>query len=433
MSETKLVNERERALHMLRGGYRVRDVASALGRSAGWVRKWRRRHADEGWSGLNSRSRAPKSRPRQIPPETEQAVRRVRSELEAAVQAADQLHYIGAGAIQARLRAQGIQPPGTASIERILRRAGMTHARPLPQAEVFYPHLHPTQPHQLCQIDIVPCFIARQPRPAACYNGMDVVSRYPTGKPYAQRRAQDSLDFAIHVWQTLGISTYTQMDNETCFSGGHTHPGVLGRMLRLGRYVGTQSVFSPVRHPQSNGTVERFHQDCVEHVWRSCVFTALEQVDPQSQRFMAAYRQRRDHSALAGRSPAECHFDTPPRLLAADFQLPADLPVTQGHVHFMRLVSRHQTVSLLNLDWHVPPAQPRQGVWATLSFTRRRRATLRVFDAAPDARHRTCLARFPFPLREPVVPLRSVFQAPERHDVLMVDSVVKVLSFDTMS
>src|SRR5574341_2084890 len=94
-------------------------------------------------------------------------------------------------------------------------------------------------------------------------------------------------------------------------------------------------------------------------------------------------------------TPAECHFQTPPRLLAADFQRPARLPLTEGRAHFMRLVSPHQSISLLNLDWYVPRADPGQGVWATLSFTRRG-ATLRVYDAAPDAKHRSCLACHPF-------------------------------------
>lgn len=432
MSEAKLVSERERAIHLLRSGYRVSEVASALGRSTSWVRKWRQRYEAEGWAGLNSRSRAPQSCPRRVQPEIGQAVRRVRSELEAGRSDPDQLHYIGASTIQTRLRSEGIQPPSTASIERILHRAGMTHARRRPAEEVIYPHLHPTQPHQLCQVDIVPCFIAKR-QSVACFNAIDVVSRYPDGQPYAQRRAVDSVSFLVHVWQTGGIAAYTQMDNEGCFSGGHTHPGVLGRVLRLGLYVGTEIVFSPLRHPESNGTVERFHQDYLEHVWRPCVFTALEQVAPQSQRFMDAYRQRHDHTALAGRSPAECHFQSQPRLLAADFQLPARLPLTEGRVHFMRLVSPHRTVSLLNLDWQVPRAQPQQGVWVTLSFTRRG-ATVRVFDAAPDAQHRSCLARYPFPVREPILPLRPEFQAEtRRHDVLMVDSVVKVLSFNTMS
>jgi len=57
------------------------------------------------------------------------------------------------------------------------------------------------------------------------------------------------------------VPDYTQLDNEGCFSGGFTHPGVLGKVLRLWLMVGTELVFSPLRHPESNGCVERFHQD----------------------------------------------------------------------------------------------------------------------------------------------------------------------------
>ena len=121
-----------------------------------------------------------------------------------------------------------------------------------------------------------------------------------------------------------------------------------------------------------------------------------------------------------------------PRLLAADFKLLDHLPLTEGRVHFMRLVSYDRKISLLNLGWQVPRAEPRRGVWATIAFTRRG-ATLRVFDAAPDAKHRTCLPRFPFPVREPIPALRPEFLAQEQHDVVMVDSVVKVLSLNTMS
>ena len=431
MSEAKMVGEREQAIHQLRSGYGAKEVANGLGRSESWVKKWRRRYVAEGWAGLNSQSRAPRTSPQQMPPQTEQAIRRIRSELEAAQQAPDQLHYIGARAIQARLVVEGLQPPSVPSIERVLWRAGMTHTRRGKADEVFYPHLHSTQPHQHCQVDIVPCFIAKR-QSVACFNAIDVVSRYPTGQPYAHKRTEDCVHFLVHVWQTLGIPIYTQMDNEDCFSGGHTHPGVLGRVLRLGLYVGTEIVYSPVRHPQSNGSVERFHQDYTQHVWRPSTYSALEQVGPQSERFMNAFRRRLDHSALAGRSPHDCHFQSPPRLLAANFQLPDRLPLTQGRVHFMRRVSYDRKISLLNLNWDVPAAEPGQGVWVTLSFTRHG-AALRVFNAAPDAKRRTRLARFPFSVHEPILALGPEFLTHDRHDVLMVDSVVKVLSLDTMS
>ena len=51
---------------------------------------------------------------------------------------------------------------------------------------------------------------------------------------------------------------------------------------------------------------------------------------------------------------------------------------------------------------------PDQGVWATLSL-KPGGATVRIYDAAPDAKKRRCLAEHPFPLKEPVVPLQSHF------------------------
>ena len=63
---------------------------------------------------------------------------------------------------------------------------------------------------------------------------------------------------------------------------------------------------------------------------------------------------------------------------------------------------------VLNQHWVVPSAKPDQGVWATLQFSVQG-ARLRICDAAPDAQRRTCLAEYPFPLKEPVQPLRPEF------------------------
>jgi hypothetical protein len=64
---------------------------------------------------------------------------------------------------------------------------------------------------------------------------------------------------------------------------------------------------------------------------------------------------------------------------------------------------------VLNLKWDVPSIETNQGVWATLQFTAQG-AKLRIFDAAPDAKRRSCLARYPFPLKESVCQLDPQFQ-----------------------
>lgn len=397
-------DERWTAIHLLRAGHSVVAVAEQLGRSERWVRKWRQRYERAGWAGLQERSRAPRQHGRRLPSETRQLVIQTRSELEAEAASGHGLKHVGARAVRSRLRERlGGSAPSVASIERILRTAGLTRRRQPPQPEICYPHLRPTAAHQLGQIDIVPHYLTGGQK-VACFNGLDVVSRYPTGQAYAQARAQDAVAFCLHFWHAVGIPTYTQVDNQDCFSGGHTHPYVLGQVVRLALTVGTELIFSPIYHPESNGYVERFHQEYNQHVWQDTHLADLAAIHAPAERFFVAYRQRRDHTALAERTPTEVHTQTTPRQLPPDFLLPAvRLPLRAGRVHFIRRLQSDGTISVLNVNWPVPQADPQQGVWATLELTPTG-ATLAVYDAAPDVAERRCLVTHPFPLREPVLP-----------------------------
>jgi len=406
-------NERRTAIHLLRGGQTPTAIAQDMGRSVAWVYKWQKRFfSRQDWADLHDQSRAPKHRPQQLPVTMRQAICQARSELEVEAVEPDKLAYIGAPAIRARLRKKGRLPlPSFSSIERVIRAAGMTHPRSTQAAnEVAYPHLQPTLPHQLIQVDIVPHFLPGGAK-AACFNAVDVVSHFPAGQQYATRRSIDATAFLRHVWQTLGIPDYTQVDNEGCFSGGFTHPGVLGKVVRLALFVGTELLFSPVYHPESNGTVERFHQDYDAHVWDKCELLDLTAVQHHSQLFVTDYRQSEHIASLHGCSPAHLHDLYPVHPWPVTVSIPAPLPLTAGRVHFMRQVEPTRQISLLNLKWDVPNAQPGQGVWATLALSLRS-ANLRIYDAAPDAASRTCLAEHPFPISEPVQPLRAEFQRP---------------------
>jgi len=401
--------ERRTALHLLRSGQSPRAVAAALGRSLAWVYKWQARFAREGWAGLQSRSRAPHHPARRIPDTTRQAIRQARSELEAEAAQPDTLCYAGARAILGRLRQRRVTPlPSLSTIEREVRAAGMTRPPPPPPSETTYPRLTPTQPHELVQVDIVPKHLSGGQR-VACFNALDVVSRYPTGQQYPTERADDAVAFLHHVWQTVGIPTYTQVDNESCFSGGPTHPYVLGQVLRAALAVGTELVFSPVRHPQSQGAVERFHRDYQDHVWAKADLADLAAVRRYSTAFFDRYRASTHHAALGGQSPAQRHLAGRFPKLSRDHPRSGRLPLTAGRVHFMRRVDGARQIALLNVRWDVPRAEPQQGVWATLTFTPQG-ATLRVYDRAPDAPQRTCLATHPFPLQEPVVALAPPFR-----------------------
>ncbi len=228
------------------------------------------------------------------------------------------------------------------------------------------------------------------------------MSRYPQGC-FAQHRAQDATAFLVHLWQEMGIADYTQVDNEGCFSGGATHPYVLGQVVRLALTVGTELVFSPVYHPQSNCYVERFHQDYNRHVWQDTYLEDLAAVNQKGQWFFPLYRLREDHDQLHGQSPTVVHQEGTPRQLPADFTLSGKkLPLREGRIHFIRRVSPQGQVRVLNVDWNVPRFHPLKGVWVTIEF-RTTGALLSIFDAAPDVHQRDCLATYAFP-HESVLP-----------------------------
>jgi transposase InsO family protein len=409
MGTKKLDEERQTLIHLLRSGKTPCEAAQELSRSVPWCYKWKTRYEQEGWEGVRERSRAPRHVACKTPEQVRREILRIRSQLEAEAQEPDKLGYIGADAIYGRLRTSGIEPlPGVSTIERILGQAGATKPRlPKVEAEVQYPHLKATRPHQLIQMDIVPHYLTGGEN-ITCFNSIDVVSRYPAGNQYTGKRSLDAADFLLHTWRELGFSDYLQMDNESCFSGGYKHPGVIGKVVRLALYVGVQPVFSPFYHPESNGFVERFHQDYSAFVWTKKHLENLAAVHQRSALFFPNYRRSCHHSALAGKSPLEIHRATPVRTLPANFSLPSKLPITEGQVHFLRAVDNNRNVLILNKIWSAGLGLPNQGVWATL-FLAPKGATLRIFDAAPDAPKRRCLAVHPFPLKEPIVPLQAQF------------------------
>ena len=403
-------SRRQTLIHLLRSEKTPAEAVKELECSVSWGYKWQERYRQAGWEGLKEQSHTPHRIAHRTSKQVRQAILRMRSELEAEALLAENLTYIGADAIFGLLCSQGLtSPPSVSTIERILRQAGVIkHRLPKLEKEVEYPTLSVSVAHRLTQVDIVPHFL-KGGTSIACFNAIDVASRYPTGKQDENKRSGDAIDFLVHVWHELGISEYLQMDNEGCFSGGAKHPGVVGQAVRLALSVGTQPLFSPFYHPESNGTIERFHQDYTGFVWKKVLLGNLADVRQRSELFFPKYRHSFHHSALDGKSPQQVQSQTPVRKLPAGFSIPKKLPITEGQVHFMRAVSKDHQVLILNKTWNVKLAQPDQGVWATLFLTLKG-ARLRIYDAAPDASNRRCLAEFPFPLKESVVPLQKMFR-----------------------
>ena len=406
---TASFQERKLAIMMLRKGKTMQEVAENMNRSLFWVSKWNKRYHDEGWTGLHGRSRAPHHHGKRLPSEIREAIRDTRLKLEVEAALGVGLKYIGGQAIKTRLKIDGVEPlPSISSIERVLRETGLSSQKEeLPKPKVIYPHLRPSTIHQLYQVDIVPHYL-QGGQHVPCFNAIDVVSRYPTGKAFAHRRSLDAMEFLIYMWKEIGIPKYTQVDNEGCFSGGTTHKHVLGKTVRLALAVETELLFSPVYHPKSNSHVERFHRDYNRHVWEDTYLKDIANVNEQAQWFFGLYRERLDHKELNEQSPRQLHERMQVQKLNAYFDVvTTKLPLYEGRIHFLRRVSDDGQVRVLNVDWKVSEFDVLKGVWVTIDF-QITGATLSIFDKAPDINERRCLNSYPFPLKEPVLPQNKV-------------------------
>jgi putative transposase len=420
-----LLVERRMAIMQIKQGKTQHEVATSLNRSPAWVAKWHSRFKQKGWAGLQEESRAPKTSSRRTPPEVKLAVCQARMEIEAEAALGKGLKYKGGRAVRTRLLGKVDQLPSIPTIERILHKAQLTQPRaPLIEPKIVYPRLRPTKPHQLCQVDIAPHYLKGGQR-VYCFNGIDVVSRYPTGVALPTHRAQDAVDFLVRLWQEMGVATYTQVDNEACFSGGATHAHVLGQVVRLALTVGTELVFSPVYYPQSNCYVERFHQDCDQHVWQETYLEDWETVNQNGEHFFSLYRQREDHSQLNGQSPAAIHQSGSVRQLPPNFALTTGkLPLREGRIHFIRRVNDQGMVRVLNVDWQVPSFDVSKGVWVTIEF-QTTGALLSISDDAPDRPERNCLANYSFPVNEPVLPLAEDDSSQDVERLVETESAAK--------
>lgn len=406
--KTCLFTERKTAIFQMKQGKTAKEIAKILNRSVAWVYKWQKRYETDGWAGLEDQSRAPQKHGRRLSPSVQQAIRDARLTLEIEAALGTGLKYIGGMAVKTKLKQDHLFPlPSVPSIERVLRDSGLTQKNSsLPKPDVTYPRLRPKQPHQLCQVDIVPHFL-QGGQHVSCFNAIDVVSRYPTGQAFAQKRAEDAARFLIHVWQEMGIPRYTQVDNESCFSGGFTHERVLGQVVRLALHIGTELLFSPTYYPKSNGFVERFHQDYNRHVWDNTYLDSIKAVNLQSNLFFPLYRRRESHGKLQGLSPELIHYQISPRKLDASFAYPTPkIPLRSGRIHFIRRVNTDGVVRILNTNWTVPKFDVTKGVWVTIDF-QVKKSTLSIFDAAPDVKDRNLLISHPFSFDESVQPFSS--------------------------
>jgi len=250
-----------------------------------WVRRYRQVGSV---LGLGERSRRPRHSPR-----------RTAAQLEAAVVELRQRHGWGARKLRVLLAQQG-QQLLEVTINRILQRHGLVGCRsPAGQATRRFER---AECNQLAQVDFKGEYALRQ---GSCYplSMLDDHSRYllglwplPSPNGQAVRAALEGLFRAQGVPQALLLDHGSPWWSP---SNGHglTRLSVwlLGQNIRV--------LFAGLRHPQTQGKVERFHRTLKERTRHRGLPASLAEWQDWAQEFRQEYNELRPHEALGMRTP----------------------------------------------------------------------------------------------------------------------------------
>lgn len=257
-------------------------VCRRCGISRPTLRKWWRRYRAEGEAGLRDRSRRPRTSPgRKVLAEQEELILRLRRE-----------RRLGIKRLRNELARQHQLTLSLDTIHKVLVRHGENRLeRPRLKRKGTRRYSRPV-PGDRVQMDT--CKIA----PGLYqYTAIDDCSRWQVLGLYPDRTAASTLDFLDRV--AAGMPFPLQRV-QTDRGGEFFAHEVQGRLRDRG------IKFRPIRprSPHLNGKVERVQRTALEEFWPT-----VDPKDPtlaqQLEAWRTSYNQRRPHSALGGRTPAE--------------------------------------------------------------------------------------------------------------------------------
>ena len=369
MNEQHDYQLRRRAIRLTLQGHTRQAILARIPRSPAWLCKWQRRFAEQGWEGLHAHSRRPQHLTGRYPERIRQLVVATRQRLRQR-----RVGLSGPQAIQDELRHARLlrRVPSLPTIKRILHDAGVIQ-HPRPSRRGYFPQPTPTPTYVLHALDWTARYLKGGTK-LFVFHTVDVQTRALAQTLHTDKSGATVRSHALATWQTLGLPDGVQLDNDAAFNGGCKGRRVFGAFVRLCLYVGIEPIFLPVGEPKRNSVVERLHGLWNQTFWRRHRFDRLADVRRAAPQFLRFYTQRYHPPALHGAMPGQAQQQVTRRPLTAEEKrlLPSVLPLTAGRVHFLRLVTAHGQIRLLNETWKVGKRLAGQYVWATISTHRRR-------------------------------------------------------------
>jgi putative transposase len=391
------------------------EILALIPRSRSWLFKLKKRYDQDGWEALDSLSKAPHNSPHRYPSEVVKLVVRVRQRLEKSAAG-----LINAREIQQELvRRHRIKPPPSQStIKRWLRQAGLIDSPSESDKAAYYP-----APNLGDDLVIFACDWA-----ARYFKGGEKVFVFHTidhrSHALAQTRRGDkttvtACQHMLEACSQLGIPDFWQIDNDAGFTGLGRTPRVFGRFVRLALYLGMELIFVPPGEAKHNHVVERVHGTWAESFWNKNHFTSLRDLDRKSPKFFAWYENYAPPE-LGGLTVKQAARQLRcPKLSRRQItQIPAELPLTAGRLHFIRKVNAQGEINILKEPWKVSKSLFGQYVWATLDTGKQE---LFIYHRRSERAEPKLIKQYAYPIDEKVHKLKPEFQRRARKvDILKI-------------
>ena len=406
---TEQALRREAVRRRLHGEPRL-EICRALSRSPRWFDKWWAAYCRDPHTDFADHSRAPHSVPSKTPRPVEQAIVSIRDVLEAAQTPQTKYGLIGAASVQGQLERLSIRPvPSVPTIQRIMARHAQTHPIGAGRDTAYYPWPVAGAVNVIHATDII----------TRCVSGGEEIDNFHTMDLYshavyltqaADKSSTTTCAHLVKTWAKLGLPLMQQFDNEAAFCGGHTHPHVIGRVVRLCLFCGIEPLFTPVYEAKRNYQIETFHSLWVKAFWSCEEFTNLSHVRREAPAFIRWYHTVYQPPALSGKTPSQMRRRAPIQYLTTDLRQRISLeqlPITAGRVHFLRKVDLAGQIDLLNETWSVGAKWIGEYVRATIDTARQ---TLTLWHQANCEADWRLIKTRQFQLREPIHAILPLFK-----------------------
>ena len=345
----------------VRRGRSQHAVARQFGVSLATVQYWAHRAQGQrldrvDWS---DRSHAPRT-PHRTDLGIEDLVLSLRREL---AETSD-LGACGAEAIRRALQGRGLRDiPSVRTIGRILERRGALDGRrrvrrPPPPRGWYLPEVAARRV-ELDSFDIVEGLVIKDGPQVEVFNGVSLhgglVGSWPMAAPVTAKAVVEAL---ITHWRASGLPGYAQFDNDTIFQGTHTHPDVIGRVMRLCLSLGVIPVFVPPREMGFQAMIESYNGQWQSKVWTRFTHGSLAELQGCSGRYVAAV-----HRARADRIEAAPPRQPFPKRWRLNLQARP-----RGRVVYLRRTTASGAVEVLGHSFLVDPHWPHRLVRVELDL-----------------------------------------------------------------